>query len=115
MESIDLIKLQEDIKYNQEKKKRDAAIMSEKDKIALDKTLTDLFKQYQTKGQALQQVMQRRQGEELNKIQALILQASKNVAVSNKYDLVIENRAVVYSADSINITDEVVKQVSKLK
>jgi len=110
-----LAQLEKDIKYYQEKKKRDGSLMSKKEKDELDKQIGTLYQEYQTKGKAFQQKTNARQNEETNKIIALVRQAVDNIAAKGKYDLVIEQKAVVFSKPDSSITDQVVEQVSKLK
>ncbi len=107
--------LEKDIKYFQEKKKRDGALMSAKEKEELDTKITSLFQDYQVKGKALQQKASQRQNEETNKILALVRQAVDNIAAKEDYDLVLSQQAVVFSKPDVVITDKVVEQVSKLK
>ncbi|RHW76049.1 OmpH family outer membrane protein [Colwellia sp. RSH04] len=110
-----ITQLEKDIKYYQEKKKRDGALMSAKEKEELDKKLATLFQDYQVKGKALQEKAGQRQNEETNKIVALVRQAVDNIAAKNKYDVVLSQQAVVFSKPDLSITDKVVEQVSKLK
>ncbi|MBO9492152.1 OmpH family outer membrane protein [Endozoicomonas sp. G2_1] len=114
-ETAAIKKLQEDIKYMQEKKKRDGALMSAKEKEELDAKIAKSFQEYQQKGQEFQQKSQQRQGQETNKIIALVRQAIDNIAAKEKYDLVLEQKAVVFAKPDSNITGQVVEQVSKLK
>lgn len=107
--------LEKDIKYYQEKMKRDGALMAPKEKEELEKKIGTLYQDYQVKGKALQQKAGQRQGEEQNKIIALVRQAVDNIAAKGKYDLVLEQKAVVFVKPSLTITDQVVEQVSKLK
>ncbi|WDE10430.1 OmpH family outer membrane protein [Thalassomonas haliotis] len=110
-----LAQLESDIKYNQEKKKRDSSIMSKKEQEELDKKIAELYQEYQNKGKAFQQKTGLRQNEETNKIIALVRQAIDGIAAKGKYDLIIEQKAVVFSKPDASITKEVVEQVSKLK
>lgn len=110
-----LAKLEKDIKYFQEKKQRDSSLMSEKEKTDLDKKIADLFQEYQTQGKTFQQQSGVRQNEETNKIIALVRQAVDNIAAKEKYDLIIEQKAIVFSKPEASITDAVIAQVSKLK
>jgi outer membrane protein len=110
-----LAQLEKDIKYYQEKKKRDGSLMSAKEKEDLDKQIGTLYQDYQTKGKVFQQSTGARQNEETNKIIALVRQAIDNIAAKGKYDLVLEQKAVVFSKPESSITAEVVEQVSKLK
>ena len=110
-----LTQLEKDIKYLQEKKKRDGSLMSEKEKAALDKDIGEKYQTYQTQGQAFQQKVNTRQQTEQNKIVALVRQAIDKIAAKGKYDLVLEQKAVVFSKPETSITTQVVEQVSKLK
>lgn len=109
-----LLQLEQDIKYLQEKKKRDGSLMSEKEVADLDGKIGSLFQEYQTKGKAFQETSGARKNQETNKIIALVRQAIDNVAAKGNYDLVLEQSAVVYAKPDTAITEEVVKQVSKL-
>lgn len=110
-----LTQLEKDIKYYQEKLKRDGSLMSAKEKEELDTKVKSLFQEYQVKGKALQQKASQRQNEETNKIIALVRQAVDNIAAKQDYDLVLNQQAVVYSKPDSSITDVVVEHVSKLK
>jgi len=109
-----LVQLEKDIKYFQEKKKRDSSLMSEKELQELDQKVAAAYQEYQGKGKALQQQVAKRQNEETNKILALVKQAIDNIAAKDKYDFVIEQKAVVFAKPDASITDKVVEQVSKL-
>ncbi|NQY62424.1 MAG: OmpH family outer membrane protein [Alteromonadaceae bacterium] len=114
-EQAGLTALEKDIKYLQEKKKRDGSLMSAKEKEALDKEIGEKYKDYQTRGQAFQQKVNVRQQEEQSKIIALVRQAIDNIAAKGKFDLVLEQKSVVYNKPEHSITSQVVEQVSKLK
>ncbi|GAA5136536.1 OmpH family outer membrane protein [Thalassotalea piscium] len=107
--------LEKDIKYYQEKKQRDGALMSEKEKADLDKQIGDLFAQYQEKGKALQQKAGVRQNEEQSKLIALVRQAIDGIAAKDKFDLILQQQAVAFAKPDADITKKVVEQVSKLK
>ena len=109
-----LAQLETDIKYNQEKKKRDGALMTAKEIEALDVKIGSLYQEYQTKGKEFQQQTGARKNEETNKIIALVRQAIDNIATKGNYDLVLEQSAVIYSKPDSAITTKVVEQVSKL-
>jgi outer membrane protein len=114
-EKIVITQLEKDIKYNQEKLKRDGALMSKKEKDELNVKTQALFAEYQTKGKSLQDKASQRQNQETNKIIALIRQAVDSIAVKEKYDLVLSQQAVIYAKPGNSLTDAVVERVSKLK
>lgn len=113
-QKAELAQLEKDIKYYQEKKKRDSSIMSAKEIEDLDKQIGEKYQAYQVKGKELQQKAGARQNEETNKIVALVRQAIEGIAAKDNYDLVIEQKAVVFSKPDASITSKVVEQVSKL-
>ena len=110
----ELAQLEKDIKYYQEKKTRDSSLMSAKEIEELDTKIGTFYQDYQTKGKALQQAAGARQNEETNKIIAIVRQAIDGIAAKEKFDLVIEQKAVVFAKPDTSITDKVVDQVSKL-
>ncbi|AAZ28206.1 MULTISPECIES: OmpH family outer membrane protein [Colwellia] len=110
-----ITQLEKDIKYYQEKLKRDGSLMSVKEKEELNVKVKSLFQEYQVKGKALQDKASQRQNQETNKIIALVRQAVDNIAVKQDYDLVLSQQAVVYAKPDASLTEIVVEQVSKLK
>ncbi len=81
-----ITQLEKDIKYYQEKLKRDGSLMSQKEKDELNVKIKSLFQEYQVKGKALQEKASQRQNQETNKIIALVRQAVDNIAVKEDYD-----------------------------
>jgi outer membrane protein len=110
-----ITQLEKDIKYYQEKLKRDGSLMAVKEKDDLNVKVKSLFQEYQVKGKALQDKASQRQNQETNKIIALVRQAVDNIAAKEGYDLVLSQQAVVYAKPGTSITDIVVEHVSKLK
>ncbi|MDO6446479.1 OmpH family outer membrane protein [Colwellia sp. 1_MG-2023] len=111
----ELAQLEKDIKYYQEKKTRDSSLMSAKEIEELDKKIATFYQDYQIKGKDLQQKAGARQNEETNKIVALVRQAIDGIAAKGNYDLVLEQKAVVFAKPDTSITEQVVEQVSKIK
>ena len=111
----ELTQLENDIKYFQEKKQRDSSLMSKKEIEELDKKIAENYQAYQVKGKELQQKAGARQNEETNKIVALVRQAIDGIAAKGNYDLVLEQKAVVFAKPDTSITEQVVEQVSKIK
>ncbi|UAA39714.1 OmpH family outer membrane protein [Paraneptunicella aestuarii] len=107
--------LEGDLKFNMEKHKRDAATMSEKEMKTLEEKILKQRQEYAEKGQALQQKMQGRFGEERNKLMALIKQTIDAIAADEKYDIILNAGAVVYIDESQDLSRKVVERVSKIK
>lgn len=108
-------KLEDDIKYNQEKLKRDSALMTEKEKEAINNVLTGLITAYREQGQALQQKSQARQNQEQSKILALVKQASDNLLEKENFDVILRSDAVISLSPKYDLSKKIIEQVSKLK
>jgi outer membrane protein len=110
-----IAQLEKDIKYFQEKKQRDGALLTKKEKEQLDTDIATKYQSYQAKVAAFQQATGARQNEETTKIIAIVREAIDGIAKSDKYDLILEQKAVVFSKPKSSITNEVVEIISKLK
>ncbi len=114
-QAAEIQKLEGDIKYSIEKSKRDEAILSKKEMEELAKSIMEQRQQYETKGRALQQSMERRKMEEQQKIIARIMTAVNDVAKSEGYDLILSQQSVAFSKPDADISAKVVEQVTKSK
>lgn len=114
-QAAEIQKLEGDIKYNIEKSKRDEAIMSDKEMEELGKTILEQRKQYETKGRALQQNMERRKMEEQQKIIGRIMTAVNEVAKTEGFDFILSNQSVAFSKPDADISAKVVEHVTKTK
>lgn len=110
-----IVQLEKDIQYNKEKQKRDSSLMTKKEQDELNAKIASLFKEYQTKGQALNEHIAKRQTEESNKLIAIVRQVIDNIAKKGGYDLIIEQKAAAFAKPELDITAQVVENVSKLK
>ncbi|WP_438864182.1 OmpH family outer membrane protein [Neptunicella sp.] len=112
----DVARMEKDIKYYLEKQQRDEATMSDAEKKELQTKLVSLRDEYTAKAKPLQEDIQRRQGEERNKILGLIKQAIDSYAAKEKFDLILNANAVAYvKNESIDISGQITDQVSKIK
>lgn len=110
-----LEQLQKDLTFEGENLKRNGSLMSEKEKVALQEKMKNLYNQYQAKVNQFQQKVAQRKNTETNKLFALVTQVVDNIAAKEGYDLVLSKQAVIFSKPTMNITNKVVEQVSKLK
>ena len=110
-----ITQLEKDIKYYQEKKQRDSSLMTSQEKTDLDAKISGLFQDYQVKGKALNDRISARQNEETNKLVTIVRKVIDGIAAKKDYDLVLEQKSTVYLNPELNITAEVIEQVSKLK
>lgn len=113
MEAVD--KLEKDITFNIEKLRRDGPTMSEKQQQELSATVNSQREKYEQLARPLQEELRDRQTEERNKILGLIQTAIDEVAARDKYDLILNSGAAVYTKPEYDVSDAVISIASKKK
>ncbi|CAM8652023.1 HlpA Outer membrane protein [Comamonadaceae bacterium] len=103
----DLADLQQSLKSKSEKFERDAPAMSEAQRAASQKEFAELNRDFQRRQREFQEDLNGRRNEELQKVLDAANRAVKQVAESEKYDLVLQE--VVYSSARHDITEKVLK------
>lgn len=104
---------QQAIKSISEKFERDAPAMSELQRAARQKEFAEQNRDFQRKQREFQEDLNARRNEELQQVLDKANKAVKQVAESEKYDLVIQE--VVYSSARNDITDKVLKILNTSK
>jgi outer membrane protein len=112
-----LKKLQADAKYNYDKLQREGETMSAAQQDELKQTILGQQKTLEEKGKPLQTAMQRRGGEEQNKVFALVQQAIEQIAKDGNYDVILHKTSVAFVADaaSNDISQKVADKVKTQK
>lgn len=114
--ATDLQKEDQSLQEKAQKFERDRTVMKASE---VERAREDMLKESQallTKKQALDLDVYRRQTEESNKIRDSIWEASKKVADSKGYDIVVDSNSVIYLAnEKDDITADVSKQVKQAK
>jgi outer membrane protein len=100
------------IKAMSEKLDKDSAILSESDRIKRQRELIDLDKDFQRKREVFREDLAQRKNEELSAVLEKVNKVIKQVAESEKYDLVLQE--AVYFNPRIDITDKVLKALNTL-
>lgn len=107
-------RLEEDIKYQLNKRQREAATMSEDQIKELESNILKMREDYQAKAQPLQQAIQTRLAEERNKLLGLIQQSIQVVAAEGDFDMVLQGTAAAYTKPEFDLSEKVLEQVSKV-
>lgn len=97
------------------KLKKDESFMSADERTKLQRKLAEMQSDYNLKGQALQEDQQRRYGEEQQQILAKVRTAVDGIAKAQGYDLVLNGQSVVFASPKVDISQQVIDQVSKGK
>jgi outer membrane protein len=94
-----------------EKLDKDAAILSESDRMRRQRELTDLDKEFQRKQREFREDLNQRRNEELATVLERTNKVIKQIAEAEKYDIVFQE--AVYASARIDITDKVLKALNK--
>jgi len=111
--AVELNKLQTELVTLNEKRKRDAALMTQQEQIQLERKLAELDAQLKLKGKAFQEDQQRRGQEENNKLLVLLQKAIETVAKRDGYELVITKQAALFVDPKLDISDKIIQELSK--
>lgn len=97
------------------KLKKDEAFMTADERTKLQRRLAELQADFNLKGQALQEDQRRRFNEEQKKVLNKVQDAIDSIAKAQGYDLVLNGQSVVFGAEKLDISAQVIQQVSKSK
>ncbi|MCU7937724.1 MAG: OmpH family outer membrane protein [gamma proteobacterium symbiont of Bathyaustriella thionipta] len=107
-----LVSLQKQIIKNEEKLKKDAAILSSAELNKLKRKIILLRRDLERDKLAFKEDVSIRQNEELVKLQKSVLKSIQAIAQKEKYDLII-SEGVIYASKQIDITDKILAQLKK--
>jgi outer membrane protein len=99
------------IKGMSEKLDKDAAVLSESERIKRQRDLTDLDKDFQRKQREFREDLNQRKNEELAAVLERTNKVIKQIAETEKYDIVFQE--AVHVSPRIDITDKVLKALNK--
>lgn len=99
------------LKSMSDKLDKDAAVLTESDRIKRQRELADLDKDFQRKQREFREDLNQRRNEELAVVLERTNKVIKQIAESEKYDIVFQE--AVYASPRIDITDKVLKALNK--
>lgn len=108
----ELVKLQQQLQQDNEKLKRDAAILSAKEKTDLNNRIMEANKQLERKGRDFQQDVGMAQNQAVQQFKQKVNQAIEKVAKKEGYDLVIFKEAAPFSSNKYDLTAQVIKALN---
>jgi outer membrane protein len=101
------------IKTLEEKLTKDAAVMSESEKANLEKDLASKTIAAKRTQQELSEDFNASRNEELNKLQKRIVEAIREIAKAQSFDLLLAE-GVIYANDKIDVTSQVQQKLSSM-
>jgi len=105
-------KIEEQMRGLSEKAQRDASILSNTERLAMEREMEMLETTRQLKLKALREDMNRRGNELRDQLMTDVMRQTQAVANEQKFDVVLQSSALLYAADSADLTDAVVKKMT---
>ncbi|MCG6199676.1 OmpH family outer membrane protein [Psychromonas antarctica] len=105
--------LEKEITKMQATLERDGEMMAQGDVTSLKRKIEVKLSEYKLKGKAFQEDQRRRQSEEQQKAFITLREVINAVALEEGYDVVLNGEQIVYSKPALDISDIVIKEISK--
>ncbi len=107
-----LVAMEDGLKKDMEKFKRDTAIMSQTQRKDLEKKIVGTQQQFEREGQQYQQELSTAHNEAMEEFYNKIRAAIAKVAENEKYDLVFQKDAAPFSVDKLDVTAKVIQEIN---
>ena len=101
------------LKNMTDKLDKDAAVMSESDRLKKQREVTELDKEFQRRQREFREDVNQRRNEELASVLDKAQKTVRQVAESEKYDVILQE--AVYANPRIDITEKVLKALNNSK
>jgi outer membrane protein len=106
-----LMGMEQSLKADMDKLKRDASIMSKSQKSTLEQKIMQSKRNLERKGQDYQQDLNMAQNQSMEKVFVKVRKAIDSVAKEKGYDIVLQSDSVPYNSSKVDITDSVLKNL----
>lgn len=106
-----LVAMEEGLKADMEKFKRDSTVMSQTQKKDLEKKIVATQQQFEREGQQYQQELSTAHNEAMEEFYSKIRAAIAKVAENEKYDLVLQKDAAPFSSEKLDVTAKVIQEI----
>jgi outer membrane protein len=103
---------EQELNQLRERIQRDESIMSEEERNEAMAEFQQRAGEAQQRGEQLNEEMRRRQNEERDRLLRRIQEIIADIAAEEGYDLVLEANAIAYAADSYDISEQVIEEMS---
>lgn len=107
-----LVAMEEGLKQDMEKFKRDSAVLSQSQKKELEKKIVSTQQTFEREGQQYQQELSTAHNDAMEEFYNKVRAAIAKVAASNQYDVVLQKDAAPFSADKLDVTAKVLQEIS---
>ena len=107
-----LVAMEEGLKKDMEKFKRDSAVLSQSQKKDLEKKIVTTQQQFEREGQQYQQELSTAHNEAMEDFYNKIRAAIAKVAENDKFDVVLQKDAAPFSVDKLDVTAKVMQEIN---
>ncbi|MCX7118022.1 MAG: OmpH family outer membrane protein [Legionellales bacterium] len=107
-----LVAMEDGLKKDMEKFKRDSTVLSPTQKKDLEKKIVATQQQFEREGQQYQQELSTAHNESMEEFYNKIRAAIAKVAESDKFDVVLQKDAAPFSAEKLDVTSKVMKEIN---
>jgi outer membrane protein len=107
-----LVAMEDGLKKDMEKFKRDSAVLSQAQKKDLEKKIVSTQQQFEREGQQYQQELSTAHNESMEEFYNKIRAAIAKVAESEAFDVVLQKDAAPFSVDKLDVTGKVMKEIN---
>ena len=108
----ELQSLEKSIKKIETKIKKDGELLNKSEVTALQRDIEGKISEYKLKRKAFEEDNRRRQGEENQKVLAVVSKVINEVAKEGGYDLILNGEQIVFSKPALDISDKVIQKIS---
>lgn len=106
-----LVAMEESLKAEMQTFKRDSAIMSQAKRKDIERKIVAEQQQFERDGQQYQQELSTAHNESMEEFYGKIRTAIAKVAEREKYDVVLQKDAAPFSAEKLDVTMQVLKEI----
>lgn len=110
-----LYSTQKEYQTKQEKLQKDRDILSEAERVKLDKELGKMQQELRHMDEELRSDYTLSHRDEMDKFVKIVREVVEKLAQEEKYDLVIPQEATLYMANRIDVTEKVLQRLNKTK
>lgn len=107
-----LVAMEDGLKKDMEKFKRDSAVLSQTQKKELEKKIVATQQQFEREGQQYQQELSTAHNEAMEEFYNKIRAAIAKVAENEKFDVVLQKDAAPFSVDKLDVTAKVMQEIN---
>lgn len=104
---------QKALKTMEDRLAKDGAIMSETERVRLERDIISKRRDIKRSSDEFREDVNFRRNEEFGKIQRQIVEAIKQIADEQKFDLVL-GEGVIYASKTVDMTDQVIERLKKM-